>query len=386
MLSPVSSWINMQKAAKRFHLAHKNYYLARADISSFFEHVDVDIMADDLRQLNAERWAVGALERFLRSFSTLSSAWGIPQGPEMSGILANLYLMPLDSELRRSGFTHFRYSDDMYIFGKDWTALRQVLVAANKTLRHRHLNLAASKTEIIDSASILQHLEDRVKDSISYGVNVGMEGVEGDLHDLFDTATDPDEPNARDLKFCLTNLAEMKDDYAVDWVLDNILKIPHVAREALLYLSSFTEKRPGSMGVVVNFLRDEQMSIYPYAQSHVLIFMMRNNVKGQHAADAAWRILLDRNAEGFLREMAARYLGLTARPGESARLKQEYQVEPDRRVRRALLVACYESKQCSDEWLQHVARSDPSLSVTAEYLRSGPVFIPYPSVERPEWR
>lgn len=114
--------------------------------------------------------------------------------------------------------------------------------------------------------------------------------------------------------------------------------------------------------------------------------MIRNAVRGQRSADAAWSILLNKNAETFVREMAARYLGLFGPVGESGRLKQEYQGEESHRVRRALLVACYESNQCTEKWLQVIATSDSALLTTAEYLQSKPTHIPRPAIERPPWR
>ncbi|WP_084144858.1 RNA-directed DNA polymerase [Amycolatopsis jejuensis] len=384
MLSPIGWWIRMQKDARKFHRKNPDYFLARTDISSFFEHVDVSILSDDLRQLGVEPWAREALEQFLRAFNNMSSAWGIPQGPDMSGSLANLYLAPLDSELRRSGFRHFRYSDDMYIFGKDWSALRQILVNTNRTLRHRHLNLASSKTEIIASDKVLEHLEDREKDAINYGINVGMDNVNDDLHALFDRAIETE--SARDLKFCLTNLREIKDDYAIHWLLANFLSVPHIARQVLIYLSLFTEEQPHIGRIVARHLASDELALYPYAQCHIFVFLIRNSIKSRVAVDSAWAVLLDRNAETFLRETAARYLGLFSQAGESARLKQEYQVEPNSRVRRALLVACYESNQCSDEWLLSVTSADPVLALTADYLRSNPTFVPFPEVESPAWQ
>jgi hypothetical protein len=385
-LSPVGTWIRMQRAARTFHLGNPNLLLASTDVSSFFEHIDIDILIDDLRRLGAPAWVLEPLGAFLAAFNGLSSAWGIPQGSDMSGVLANIYLASFDSEIRRSGLRHFRYSDDTYIFGSDWSVLRGVLVDANRVLRHRHLNLAAAKTKILEGEDIMKHLEDKEKDAINYGVDADLPGVDRLVRDLFERATSIDPPNSRDVKFCLTKLARLKDDHAVDWLLSNLTLVPHLAREVLVYLDRFIDGRPEVKHKAVDFLQGKEVARYPYAQQHLLIFLMRNDVGYKRATDAAWTILLDRNAEVFVREMAARYLGLHAPPGESGRLKQEYQTESSSRVKRALLVACYESRQCSQKWLATVAVSDPALRVTAEYLQRNPIHIPRPAIERPPWR
>lgn len=384
MLGPTSWWVRMQRAARQFHIDHSNYFLASADVSSFFEHIDIDILADDIRRLNSAKWATDALINFLKAFNGFSNAWGIPQGPDMSGSLANLYLAPLDAEFRRGKFRYFRYSDDVLIFGKDWADLRKILVKANRTLRHRHLNLAASKTKILSSDKVLQHLEDKEKDAINYGIDAGFDSIDESLHDLFDRASQ--SRSSRDVKYCLTKLSQLEDDYAVKWLSENFVNFPHIARQVLVYLEKVLGEDDEIGCMVMSWLTDVKLEIYPYAQSQVFSFLIRNEISGDSATDVAWDVLLNRNSESFLREMSARYLGLHSKPEESGRLKEEYQVEPNSRIRRALLVACYESGQATEQWLGSVADSDSSLSVTANYLRSMPNDIPYPQVEGSEWQ
>lgn len=385
-LSPARSWIDMQRDTRHHHKRNPELLLANTDISAFYEHIDIDILSDDLRRLKVSPSQLESLYRFLKSFNQLSSAWGLPQGSDMSGLLSNLYLTTLDAEIRRGGFRHFRYSDDTYIFGRDWDALRGVLVRANKTLRHRHLNLNASKTDIYASGKVLSRLEDKEKDAIKYGVRVSADWAPESLRKLFDRATEQSPPNVRDIKFCLTNFDILKDEYAVSWLLANLPHIPHVAREVLVYLDSFVTSQPNIRRSVCDVLLGDDVRQYPSAQQHILVFMIRNDARTRQASDEAWRILLDQNGETFVREVAARYLGLFGPPGEVGQLKQQYQLETDHRMRRALLIACYESNQCSKAWLETISTSDDPLRLTVEYLREHPVYIPRPATERPPWR
>jgi hypothetical protein len=385
-LSPIGRWIKMQRNARVFHLRHKDYLLALTDVSSFYEHIDIGILVGDLRRLGVPSWTLAGLEKFLTAFNRLSSAWGLPQGSDMSGLLANLYLTTLDAELRLSGCRHFRYSDDIYIFGKNWIELRQTLINANRTLRHRHLNLAAAKTKIVEGDDILKNLEDKEKDAINYGMQIEMPGIASEVCDLFDRATEATPVNVRDIKFSLTKLTKLKDGHAVDWICENLCLIPHAIREALVYLSYFIENISKIKKSTIDFLISGKLETYPYAQQHLLVFMIRNEIVGQLVADAVWKILFNKNAETFLREMAARYLGLFCLPGESGRLKQEYEREGSHRVRRALLIACYESSQCTEDWLRVISSSDPRLRLTADYLLRKPFLIPRPIVERQPWR
>jgi hypothetical protein len=376
----------MQHHARWHHERYPQLSVANTDISAFYEHIDVDILIDDLRRLQVSEVHLTSLEYFLQAFNRLSSAWGIPQGSDMSGMLANLYLATFDAEIRRGGLRHFRYSDDTYIFGRDWDHLRGVLVRANRTLRHRHLNLNASKTKIYPGPDVLDLFEDKEKDAISYGIRTYAEWAPDRLYRLFDDATETTTPNTRDIKFCLTNLANLDDAYAIKWLLANFTEIPHIAREALTYLDQFNATNPEIDETVPELLLREELRHYPSAQQHVLVFMIRNRSRSRRASDAIWNLLLDRNAETFVREMAARYLGLLGPRGEVGQLKQEYQMEANYRIRRALLIACYESSQCSNSWLATVSSSDSDLRLTADYLRSGPEKIPQPATGRLPWR
>ncbi|MET8864039.1 RNA-directed DNA polymerase [Nonomuraea sp. NPDC004580] len=372
----------MQRAGRTLHEKHPSLLLARTDITAYYEHIDIDILFTDLMGLAIPSWSQDTLENFLRAFNGLSHAWGIPQGSDASGLLANLYLMPLDLEIARLGHRHFRYSDDIYIFGDDWITLREVLLKANRLLRYRHLNLSGPKTKIMAGREIQAHFEDKEKDAISYGIDIAAPWAPDALRSFFDRISKEDPPNPRDLRFAFTQLLRIEDARAVDWLLANMGEIPHVAREALLYLSHFHMRRPELGDAVVDLLTNSKLTIYPYAEQHLLIYMIRNRVQGKRAIDAAWRLLLDKNKESFVREFAARYLGLNSSSGEAAGLRQEFQSEAHPRVRRAMLIACYESRQCSESWLRVVSNSDPTIRFTADYLRSNPGEIPFPVVKR----
>lgn len=380
LLGPGGRWLKMQRTARALHKRKPSLLLARTDITAFYEHIDHDILLSDLAALAIPEWSAEILGKFLRAFNGLSHAWGIPQGSDASGMLANLYLVPLDLEIARHGFRHFRYSDDVYIFGEDWISLREVILEANRLLRYRHLNLSGMKTHIIGSHAVAEEFEDSEKDALSYGVSFDLYWAQSELQAFFDKTASCDPVSTRDLKFALTQLTLMNDPYAVTWLLANMGEIPHIARQALIYLSTFQESMPAIGNAIVDLLINSKLIIYPYAEQHLLIYMIRNGVQGEHSIDAAWKLLLNRNKESFVREFAARYLGLYSPPGGASRLRQEFQRETDARVRRALLVACYESKQCSDAWLEVVAGSDADLELTANYLKTHPDDIPLPVI------
>ncbi|WP_435055931.1 reverse transcriptase domain-containing protein [Micromonospora aurantiaca (nom. illeg.)] len=380
-LAPTTSWIRMQRDAKRFHKNHSTWLLARTDITSFYEYIDFGRLIDDLVSLHSPTWASATLRGFLSAFNNLNNVSGIPQGPDSSGLLANLYLRPVDLQLKDLGFTHYRYSDDILIFGQNWLELRDAILRINRTLRGRRLILSSGKTRIIDSHSVPAEFEDIEKDAITYGVRVGLPGAVGELRDFFNRTVSKEPVSPRNLRYSLTQLKRVQDDHAVGWLLSNVGEIPHLTREALSYLSHFHASRAEIANVVADSLANSKLAFYPYAQQHLLIYLIHHGVASPAAIDAAWKLLVDRNIASFVREFAARFLGRHSRLGDGARLRQEFDQEPDMRVRRALLVACYESRHCSNHFLTSIESSAPKLRITARYLKTNPSQIPLPSFQ-----
>ncbi len=376
---PVASWLRMQKRGRRQHKRYPDQLLAKTDVSSFYEHVDVRILTDELTSLLGDRPVIALLKRFLEDFADQNQIWGLPQGSEASGSLANIYLLPIDRHLRDSRSTYLRYSDDIMIFGDSWSELRGHLLSITQILRGRRLHLAASKTRIVLGSDVLGEFEETEKDAIKYGIDVGFAGTTRQLHDLFERAVQSrGSVRARDLKFCLTQLAKIGDDSAVRWLLDNMDAVPHVALEVTRYLSRFRGTH-AEIGIEAGrLLADDVLCSYPYAEMHLLKLLLTDpHMAPRQMGSTVWRLLEDRNRPGFVREYAARYAGRIRRPGDEARLRRLLNTEHDVRLRRMLMVAIYESGGSTAGWLDSPVYRSSNLSITAAYLRASPT-IPLP--------
>lgn len=123
---------------------------AYLDIAAFYEHIDVAMVGDDLEALDGDGRAAGHIIDFLTRFQTINHAWGLPQGPDASGILANLYLAPVDSYLAQNSARFLRYSDGIKVFHPDWSELRDLFLGVNSQLRSRRLAISSSRTVILD--------------------------------------------------------------------------------------------------------------------------------------------------------------------------------------------------------------------------------------------
>lgn len=388
---PVRAWVRMQRYARALHQERQGVFMARTDIASFFENIDPSTMLEDLEGMDVPNWALSYLEKFIYSFNKDSNARGLPQGTNASQVLANLYLAPLDANLETRGVEYLRYSDDLYLFGSSFTQLREVLLEVTRTLRHRKLSISGAKTQIYEEDDVDIWIDGINKDALSYDVSesvahefsLGSEKIGTCIRDEFERAVqNPARLDTRSFKFCLTQMAKLDDDYAVGWVLHNLSVVPHAAKEIVRYLRNVNTNKP-IYDRLSEILGSAELRPYPYAQQHILIHLMQQPYDvHRQAIDNVWNIFSDRNNMGYVREMAARLIGKRGNRVDYPELKRCFDAEQNARVRRALLVACYESGPCTSDLPRDVlSRSeDDLLRRTARYLLDRPIDIPTPQV------
>lgn len=380
LYAPAGRWIRMQRRGRRYNKRNQELLLLRTDVTSFYEYVDTEILISDLRRLTIPPWSLSLLEEFLNQFNHTSQAWGLPQGPDSSGILANFYLLPVDQHLRRAGLIHLRYSDDIMVFGPDWVELRKALLRVNHIFRGRHLCLSASKTKIVPASNVAQEFEDTSKDAVRYNIDIASPQAQGDLQSYFEETISTTPLSVRNLRFALNQLRGIEDDSAVSWLLENVSGLPNVIREAIRYLRAFREKRPEIDVELGAMLAGKHFDLYPSVERLIINYLVYEDVDGRDAAEACWSIVQDQS-KGIVREFSARYVGRFGELGDGARLRELFERESNQEVKRALLIALYESGVCPNSLLRSLSTSGNRLGITARYLQSSPQRIPCPNIE-----
>ncbi|MFJ3022506.1 RNA-directed DNA polymerase [Streptomyces tendae] len=369
-------WRRMQTNARRTLQSDGWLRMATLDVSSFYEHIDVTILADDLACLSRSTEQSKKLNRFLGSFQRINHAWGLPQGSDASGILANLYLAPVDEFLTKGDFKYLRYSDDIMIFRRDWTELRDVLSEVNRILRARRLSMSAQKTAILEPEEAFERIHDVRKASLSAACDIGIPGAYLEVRQYFDEIIKQESSDTRSLRFVINRLARLQDDYAVSWCLDNLPFIAHVAKEVFSYLALFKNPVQEIQRKLVNFMHSGASKSYPYLEQRILRYFLLMNLGDYQMKESAWLILEDRNREDFPREFASRYLGRAASVSEAQLLRHRFEEEPSITMRRALLMSLYESRNLSPRYVNEVEEYLPQLKWVCKYLRAEPPQIP----------
>lgn len=384
LYSPKGRWIHMQRRGRRFNKANRRLLLLRTDVTSFYEYVDVERLIYDLKGHDVPDWALVTLDMFLGQFNNLSQAWGLPQGPDSSGILANIYLLPVDLYLRRVGLTHLRYSDDIMVFGPDWQKLRESLVEINHILRGRRLCLSASKTKIIPALNVAEVFEDTSKDAVRSNIDIALPGSEDDLKSYFQEVIASTPVSVRDLRFALNQLRRIENDEAVSWLLDNLYGLPHAAKEAIHYLRAFREVRPEVDVELGAMVASGSFDLYPSVERAIIHYLVSEGVKDPEVLDACWAIV-ENPRKGIVRDFAALYVGRFGGLGDGARLRNLFERESNEEIKRALLIALYETGECPSSLLRSLSKRNTRLGIAARYLTTSPLRLRCPGMEAALW-
>jgi hypothetical protein len=123
-------------------------YIAKADISSFYECIDHSLLVLVLAsQLEASAAYTHAVEGFLTT--VMGGTTGIPQGPPASEIYASIYLLPVDKRLSDLGLTYIRYADDFYFAAESVGDGQKTLQLVEGLLQEIHLRLNSQKTKVM---------------------------------------------------------------------------------------------------------------------------------------------------------------------------------------------------------------------------------------------
>lgn len=138
------------------HLKAGRRWVVDVDIRSYFDSIPKDKLMREVAQEIADGGVLDLIERFLHQgvleeMKLWEPETGTPQGAVMSPLLANIYLHPVDVEIREGGYRMIRYADDMVILCESEEEAERALRAITEALERRGLELHPEKTKIVDA-------------------------------------------------------------------------------------------------------------------------------------------------------------------------------------------------------------------------------------------
>ena len=110
-------------------------HAVECDLKSFFDTVNHDRLMNALRRKVRCPRVLGLIRRYLMAGVVLpdgtreATPQGVPQGGQLSPLLANIALDPLDKKLEARGHQFARYADDFIVLVKSANAAKRVLAA-----------------------------------------------------------------------------------------------------------------------------------------------------------------------------------------------------------------------------------------------------------------
>ena len=268
------AWLAWRKAVQR-EFESGAEWLIKTDLTAYFDTISHDLLLNEVIALNVPGRTAGLLRTMLRSWAIVPGQ-GIPQGPNASRLLGNLYLHPVDRAMAEARYRYFRYLDDVYIVASTKKEATAAIRLFERECRLRGLLVSSSKTipfqgkeaqEEIGGASELdaaQYLMD--SDQIPEARKELRKILKNALHD--DGRID-----VRSARFSIWRLTLLRESSFLIPVLSRLEDLAPVATVAMTYLRKFLTRRQVIRGLT-EFLRDEERTSSPYMMVHVLALVL----------------------------------------------------------------------------------------------------------------
>lgn len=160
---PQSFFRNWKREYTRFNRVSEYYvnsgypYLAEIDLTSYYDLIDHDLLLRRVQDHFTDPYSLSLLERLLESWASGSGGYrfrhGIPQGPEASLFLGDLFLYGIDKMMlnRSASCKYARYVDDMRVFCPTEREARAEIASLEQQIKRLGLVPNAGKVRIIDA-------------------------------------------------------------------------------------------------------------------------------------------------------------------------------------------------------------------------------------------
>lgn len=373
----------------KFAFEREGYrYLSVADISAYFENINLDVLRDILlkylpREQTLINFLIGLLNYWVyRTPDGRVIGRGIPQGNSVSSFLANIYLLPLDEAFskfcKKYDIKYFRYLDDVKIFSKDEITARRVIFTMNEVLRSLHLNLQGAKTVILRDRDIHNELYDDRLDSLNDLIlkfqgrvltSEELADYRAKLRIIARQLRTRERPltgkDLRTLRRLITGYSLLRDSGLADRVLREFKRNPdfRLIEKAVRYFQ-FIPNKPVVGKKLTEFLGSPE-NLFELQEAMTIQALRYMGRCPKAAFDHSQKVLFSKRKHWYIRVQAA--LLLSSRPITKGRLNSLlslFEREGDFQVRRAMIgPLCQLSDDQQREFLRKIV-FDPSPAIS----------------------
>ncbi len=165
------------------HLAAGNQWIAHFDLAAFYETISHRALQTIVAPSGGgnELWSL--IREWLCVWTSEQGGipvdHGIPQGPMASDFLAEVFLLPLDEAMKRTGIPYIRYVDDIRVLAKSEEEARRAAIVLEIECRRWSLIPQGSKFKVSHARTIAEALGTLP----SIAESTGRDVDEGELDD-----------------------------------------------------------------------------------------------------------------------------------------------------------------------------------------------------------
>jgi excisionase family DNA binding protein len=345
-------------------------WMVKTDISSYFDNIEHRLLFADIDRVSPDRSISNALKRMLGEWAPVT-ARGIPQGPDASRTLGNLYLIPVDEQMVVGDWKYLRYLDDIHVLGRSRREVIEGVRSLERECRRRGLVLAGHKTQLLVGAEAVASLTESELDDAQYWLDLGVDPLA--RHDLRKilrgSLAKAGALNTRHALFSLYRLRILRDHLMTRLVIRNIEQLAPVASAMAGYLYPFLG-RPVVEDGLLSFFRDSERNTSAYVSAWLLAaYLDRGDRVPNGVVTYAAVICRDRNQPTYHRVMAANVMAIGRRPSDIAWLIANAKAEFDPALVRGYVVALTRVSQLTKSVETTVSARAPRMTTTLKYLK-----------------
>lgn len=364
------AWLEWRKAVRREVLSLETPFVIKTDLTAYFDTISHDLLVADVQALGAPTETLGILRAMLRSWALVPNQ-GLPQGPNASRLLGNLFLQPVDRAMEDAGYRYFRYLDDVRIVGETRAEVATAIRLFERECRTRGLLVSSAKTQLVHGERAkADALDDDERTMAQYLIDSGQ--IPKARHELKrilrNALQDEDKIDVRSSRFALWRLTLLRESSMLRAVLRNLENLAPVASVAMTYLRPFVG-RDSVVNGVRDYLADGSRASSPYMVSWVVALMLDHpGPMPESWLASVRRICRDRNNPVFLRAIAVNVLARGREASDVHWLKAEIAREADHEMLRGLSVALFRVGALDKATIRTVRSRGQRLSALMDYL------------------
>ncbi|WP_420442888.1 RNA-directed DNA polymerase [Candidatus Poriferisodalis sp.] len=355
---------------------HRCGALLITDIRHYFPSITPEALSAVLSDADAQPGAVGLITEFLSELQTVGAPKGLPVGPEASGLLGNIAMLPIDGAVATLVSGHVRYTDDSWLFVASEHECRKVLDAYSAAAAECGLEVNTAKVEMHpkDRGAALRAMQ---HDRIAYLTSdrAGYHPPEMALFEL-QAHLDSGQPDWDLCRFHLGSLRHHRHPGALEHIYEHPTVMQEIPRQAGAYILALADDKQTRRKIDRDWLLDQATGAHePRALAGQLqLCRVANRIRlGQSHGERMEQLALDSSCHQHvpLRAWAAAAWG-SSRAHSPARAVEYACGHGDFSLRRAFTLTVHPKSSTTfrrSQWRRKLIAADPDLAPTLERLQ-----------------